>query len=287
MFGLALRTYQRKVQRFEEESRTNGKTLWESVLEYIGEKGPIRRQQIAERFRYEDERAVSSVVNDLVTTGLAYFSGRGDSAVFGITSDSDRRALSSDDKIDALALLLWGKVFRAPGSTAESLIRTTSAEELEVRAALTRLLADGRVSRDTDSDTAPLRSAAYVIPVGDLHGSDAAVFDHFQAVCTAIAAKLRQRRAQTDRPDQVGGTTLHFGVHPGHPHEAAALSLLQRVRTELNAFWNEVAAYNREHPIPEELATRVTFYFGQVVRPPTEGEGNGGATDDKAQESTR
>ena len=47
---------------------------------------------------------------------------------------------------------------------------------------------------------------------------------------------------------------------------------LERMRSELNTFWGEVAAYNKEHPIPDHQATRVTFYFGQVVTTPVDAD---------------
>jgi hypothetical protein len=100
------------------------------------------------------------------------------------------------------------------------------------------------------------------------------VLDHFQALARAIAAKLRARATGASGAE-LGGTTLHFGIHPGHPFETRVLGLLARIRAELDAFWNEVAAYNREHPTPDEVATRVTFYFGQVVTRPGETDGPG------------
>lgn len=133
-----------------------------------------------------------------------------------------------------------------------------------------RLLADGRIFRDAESEDAPLRSAPYVIPAGDKQGWEAAVFDHYQAVASAIAAKVRLRAIGSEEADLVGGTTLHFGVHAGHPYAERVLETVKRVREELNAFWNEVAAYNREHPFDSEIATRVTFYFGQTLTRPQE-----------------
>jgi len=50
MFGLALRTYQRKVQRLEESASASGRTLWEAVIEYLGETGPVRRDHLLDRF---------------------------------------------------------------------------------------------------------------------------------------------------------------------------------------------------------------------------------------------
>jgi hypothetical protein len=270
MFGLALRTYQRKVQRLEESESASGRTLWEAILEYVTEHAPVRRERVLERFRNDEELAVTAVINDLVTTGLVYSAGRGDSAVYGITSDADRKALSSDDATDALALLLWGTVFRSPGISTSALVGSTRTDEPLVRAALGRLLADGRVVRDGDTDDAPLRSAAFVIPLGAAQGWEAAVFDHYQALANGISSNLQQRAKGVPPNDLTGGTTLHFGIHPGHPFEAHVLGTLRRVREQLNASWNEVAAYNRDHPMADEAATRVTFYFGQSVTPPAD-----------------
>jgi hypothetical protein len=271
MFGLALRTYQRKVQRLEESASAGGRTLWEAVIEHLGDAGPVRRDRLLDRFRHDDELAVTAVLNDLVTTGLVYSSGRGDNAVYGVTSEADRKALSTDDVVESLALMLWGMVFRNTGISIRELLTHTRADEAQAREALGRLLLDGRVMREGNGDDAPLRSASFVISPGAAQGWEAAVFDHFQALATAVAAKVRARSSGAAAAD-VGGTTLHFGIQPGHPYEERVVGLLARIRAELDAFWREVAAYNREHPIPDDLATRVTFYFGQVVTRPGEGE---------------
>jgi hypothetical protein len=284
MFGLALRTYQRKVQRLEESASASGRTLWEAMLEYLGESGPARRDHVLQRFRHDDELAVSAVLNDLVTTGLVYSSGRGDNAVYGVTSEADRRALTSDDVIDSLALMLWGIVFRNTGITTRELVAQVRTDEGQVRQALERLLADGRVTTEGEGDDVALRSASFVISAGASQGWEAAVFDHFQALARAVAAKLRARAAGSAGAE-VGGTTLHFGIHAGHPYEERVVGLLGRIRAELDAFWKEVAAYNREHPIADELATRVTFYFGQVVTAP--GEGDARTAGSSAEETER
>jgi hypothetical protein len=277
MFGLALRTYQRKVQRLEESASAGGRTLWEAVIDYLSESGPVRRDRLLHRFVHDDELAVTAVVNDLVTTGLVYSSGRGDNAVYGVTSEADRKALSTDDVVESLAIMLWGMVFRSTGISSRELLAQTRGDDAQVREALGRLLADGRIVREGPDDDAPLRSAAFVISPGAAQGWEAAVFDHFQALATAIAAKLRARANGASGAD-VGGTTLHFGVHAGHPYEERVVGLLQRIRAELDTFWQEVAAYNRQHPTADELATRVTFYFGQVVTRPGDGDAPGVVT---------
>jgi len=271
MFGLALRTYQRKVQRLEESTSVRGRTLWEAVLGYIDEEGPARRERILAKFARDDQPAVTAVLNDLVTTGLVYCSGRAESAVYGVTSDADRRELTTrEDTLEVLATLLWGTIFRQPGTTTKDLLGDSREPEPNVRAALALLLGDGRVTRDANGDDAPLRSAAFTIAPGSTLGWEAAALDHFQAAARAIAERARARAAGESPPRTTGGTTLHFGIHPGHPHEAEVLGLLGRIRAELDRLWQKVADHNKEHPVPDEEATRVTFYFGQSVIVPGE-----------------
>jgi hypothetical protein len=268
MFGLALRSYQRKVQRLVESGTNGGKTLWAAVLEFVEEEGPAGRERIMQRFGNDDPLAVIAVLTDLVSTGLVYSSGRGDGTVYGVTSDADRRELTGEQAREALAFVLWGIVFRKTGTSIRELLSTTPADEATVRDAVASLLKDGRLTREGDGDDAPLRAATFLIPVGAQIGWEAAVFDHYQACARTIAAKMRQRTLGGAADTRVGGTTLHFGIRPGHPFEERVLGVLDRVRDDLNVLWKEVASYNEAHPTPDDEATRVTFYFGQCVVPP-------------------
>jgi hypothetical protein len=90
MFGLALRSYHRRVQRLEESASVREKTLWEAVQQFVASEGPVRRRRLLDRFRHDDELAVLSVLKDLVRSGLLYSSGRGETTVYGATSDADR-----------------------------------------------------------------------------------------------------------------------------------------------------------------------------------------------------
>jgi hypothetical protein len=98
-------------------------------------------------------------------------------------------------------------------------LRATRVGEVEGRAALMLLLADGRIFRNIESDDAPLTSSSFVIPLGAPNAWEAAVFDHFQAVATAITAKLQCRSLGGGHEDSIGGTTLHFGICAAHPFE--------------------------------------------------------------------
>jgi len=109
-------------------------------------------------------------------------------------------------------------------------------------------------------------SATVSVPVGADVGWAGAVIDHYQTVCTAIITKLQAGSGSSLPHDTVGGATLGFDIYPGHPHEEAVYGLLRTVRADVNRLWNEVAAYNREHPVPDAQKRKVHFYFGQTVQ---------------------
>jgi hypothetical protein len=102
-----------------------------------------------------------------------------------------------------------------------------------------------------------------LIPVGETAGWEAAVIDHYGSVLNAIAAKLASRAHTSAAADEVGGTTLAFDLWPGHPREQEVRGLLRETRARVLPLWEEVEAYNREHPSSETY--RVHFYCGQYL----------------------
>jgi hypothetical protein len=266
MFGLALRSYQRKVQRLEESGTSHNKTLWEAVLEFIESAESVTRPRVLERFKRDDEASVVAVLGDLVSSGLVSASGRGSTTLYRVTSEVDRKAMQSADSLDTLSHLVWGEIFRHPEITIKELTASFAVESERLQQAVELLVTDGRVERQGEGEAARFKSGPFLIPVGSQQGWEAAVFDHYQAMANAVAAKLRDR-SET----QIGGATLHFGVHPTHPHYDETLQTLSRIRDQLNELWRRVTEHNDQHPKPDTEMTRVTVYFGQNVRKP-EGE---------------
>ncbi len=70
MFGLGLRTYQRKIQRFLESSTDRGRSLWVAVLDYVERAGTVTRAQVLVQFASDDESQVRGVLRDLTENGL-------------------------------------------------------------------------------------------------------------------------------------------------------------------------------------------------------------------------
>ncbi|HVY31901.1 MAG TPA: hypothetical protein VHB79_35445 [Polyangiaceae bacterium] len=261
MFGLVLRGYQKKVQRLTESQTSSGQTLWLALHEYLQKHGSITRKRLFQVFERDDPNSVGAVLNDLVSSGLAYKTGTGDNSVYGVTQAQDHALLNQEYNLETASLLAWLMIYENPDSTRDSLVASTRLERATVDAAVQLLLEQGRVHEQQGMLTADTLS----IPVGAQQGWEAAVFDHFQAVCTAIAMKLRRGAKQSKTNDVVGGSTLAFDVHPAHPLRDEVYGSLERVRAQMNELWEKVVAYDQEHPVPDGQKQRVTFYFGQSV----------------------
>lgn len=270
MFGMALRTYQKRVQRLSESSTVRGKTLWQGVLDEL-QTGPATRRRLRRRFEYDGERELGAVLNDLVTSGLIYSTGRGDTALFGLTTQEAQKVLHDQDELDALSGLVWLYV-HTNGPVAPTQLHAHFAGSTDaVDGALQLLLRSGTLQQHDDG---LLHAQNFMVRVGEEQGWEAAVLDHFRAVVNAIGGKLRLGRAQSQHSDVVGGATLAFQIHADHPHKDAVLALLNDTRQRINELWSHVREHNRANPHPEEDSTIVTFYFGQNVNPlPTDADG--------------
>jgi hypothetical protein len=206
--------------------------------------------------RPADPADVTTVLNDLVGSGLAYVSGRGARAAYGLTPETDRLRQTQQEEHHAVAHLVWQLIATGRCDNREALAKQLHVDAPDLKEALATLLRDGRVVTRGDR----LHAATLDIPVGAEQGWEAAVSDHFRAVATAIAAKLRHGRSE--KGDRIGGATLRFTIHPEHPHETRVYGLLERTRAELETLWAEVSEWNVKHPPPDD-APVVTFYFGQ------------------------
>jgi hypothetical protein len=269
MFGLALRSYQKKVQRLNESSTERETSLWEAVLQLIQRDGSVSRAEAQLRFGRDGELAVASVLKDLVGSGLVSVMGRGMAARYSPTSEQDRERLLADADHDALVNLAWLAIYRGATSIAEVATNLRMPED-KAHAIVAQLVTSGRIERGEPDGR--LRAATLTIPVGAEQGWEAAVLDHFRTVANAIANKVRQGTARSELSHLIGGGTLSFDLQPGHPYEAQVTQLLSRVRKDVDELLAQVSGWNRAHALDEERRYRVWFYFGQNIEQPGDGE---------------
>src|SRR5690242_11828141 len=121
MFGLALRTYQRKVDRLAASASVAEKTLWQAVLEYVSREGSVTRSQVLAAFERDASEDVIAVLGDLVASGLLYATGRGKQAAYGATSRSDQEALMREQKRETLLHVVWLELAAPQGMTRREL----------------------------------------------------------------------------------------------------------------------------------------------------------------------
>jgi hypothetical protein len=264
MFGLGLRTYQRKIQRLTESSTDRGRSLWEAVLDYICDQKTASRSSIQLRFARDDDAQVRGVLRDLCDSGLVFGSGQGPGAVYRATSDEELRAIRQLRIGEGLDELLWAIVCREGPATLENLVALTHLSRSDLEQALTRLVDSNRVQRVHDNTDIVYQTGSLFVPVGSPVGWEAAVFDHFQAMVKTICCRLRDETATSTPGDVVGGSTYTLEVWPGHPLEQETCTTLSRLRTALVDLRRRVEEYNEAHGIPEQHR-QVVLYVGQCM----------------------
>jgi hypothetical protein len=257
MFGLALRSYQKKTRRLVESVTENSQTLWEVVYAFIAE-APRARQRVLQRFQHDGEREVGAVLNDLMSSGLIFQTGSGARAVYGATSEQTREHVQRAGDVEAVANVIWMKVFHCESKSKAELSQALHVDEALLDSALAELRDTGRVVEREDGQ---LEACNLVIPTAQ-EGKEAAMLDHFQAV-----AKVLARKAQAaSGPAEDGGATFSFSIYPGHPHETEVRSLLNEIRQRVDGLWDKVAGHNRSINLERDSADQVTFYLGQVTQ---------------------
>ena len=264
MFGMALRTYHRKVRSCRQSQSEEGSTVWEAVFQHICLHEPIAAVDVHQRFGQDDLDVVTGVLNDLVNSGLVYRAGRGDRAMYRRAAAADF-ATGDGDAPQAWDWLVWLTVYRAGPLTRAQVEQQTRATGEQCRDALDRLLVQGQIHSEGDGEERTYTSARFEIPLGQSHGWEAAVLDHFQALVTAVVIKLGGGAASARPGDQVGGSTWTLEVGKDHPLREEAVSTLARLRREVEDLRERIDACNAAEP-PAEPQERVVVYVGQYVR---------------------
>ncbi len=267
MFGMTLRTYHRKIRELSQSQSVEGRSLWEALLEYVRANEPVTAAKVYKRFARDERDVVVSVLADLVNTGFCYRSGRGANAVYRIADAGDFSDDSDRAREVANEYLVWQAVYRAKHATVEQVASTTRLAEDAIKAALPALLADGRVELSSEGG---YTSSRIDVPVGQSHGWEAAVFDHYQALVAAVCAKLSAGETRAEHGDLTGGATFSLDLWRGHPMEEEVLGTLKSVRAQLENLRDRLDEVNAQKGQPPD--ERLVFYFGQHFKSDRETE---------------
>lgn len=266
MFGMALRSYRQKVQRLGESATSRGVTLWSAIQTYLSERESASRNEVLERFKFDDEVSVRGILNDLVEGGFIIRSGRGVDTRYRAATEEELLDLGTsleDRSVESLAAYVWLQIYREGPLNAKKLAQHVPVSESLLQSALKMLMDKGQIQLQDQGSETLYTTEQVLIPLGESAGWEAAVIDHHRQVLNAIAAKIGSGNRASAKQDEVGGTTLTFSLRPGHPKEQEVRRLLAEMRSRVLPLWDEVTQYNDKHPISEEY--KVHFYFGQYL----------------------
>ena len=160
---------------------------------------------------------MAAVLHDLVSSGLISCTGKGVTAIYRVTSDTERKAVGAAADVESLCNLVWVELYRGgPLGLTELQALWPSANKI-LPDVLSRLQGESRIALVERSDVGgepQYRATEIAIPVGSEQGWEGAVLDHFRAMSTAIAHKLSFLSLVDDTSakvqEQVGGATLTF-----------------------------------------------------------------------------
>lgn len=263
MFGMGLRTYQRKIQRLQESSTDRGRSLWEAILEYISSERMVTRANVQLRFARDEDAQVRGVLRDLCDSGLIFSSGHGPSTAYRAASEDELDTMRQMRSNDGIEELVWALVYREGPITPARLANVIHLEPAELETVLQRLVDVQRIEAVTQNGATSYCATSLHVPLGAAIGWEAAVFDHFQAVVKTICCRMRDDRPTA--PD-VGGSTFTLDVWPGHPLEEEARGTLERLRNTLVELRRKIEDVNRQQLVPEHH-DQVILYVGQCVIP--------------------
>jgi hypothetical protein len=258
MFGMALRTYQRKVQRLQESASVRGQTLWQAVYDFIQSRDVIARRDILARFDNDEEALVRGVLADLVDSGFVFATGPSNDTSFRAATDAEIGAMAREPNDKLLTALM----FRRGPKSADELRALVRWDPKALDEALDRLVRDGLVTRDDSGGSPVFRSERLLVPMGAETGWEAAVYDHYHSVVRTVCARLRGLAEGTAPDDTVGGSTYTLEVWDGHPLKDEVFATLRGLRDQLGALRQRVLAESAAAPRPTRR-DGVVVYCGQ------------------------
>lgn len=264
MFGMGLRTFQRKIQRVMESTTDRGQSLWAAVFDHISTQKIATRASIQERFAKDDAAQIRGLLRDLCESGLVFSSGQGPGTMYRAASDDELQAFRQVRSPEGLDELVCAIVYRQGPISSERLAEVTRFELPELRGVLDRLVGSGGLEQVGAGEAAVYKTGSLCVPMGAPAGWEAAIFDHFQAMVKTICCRLREDRTTSSARDTVGGSTFTIDVWPGHPQEEEVHSTLARVRSLLMDLRQRTDMHNAAHGIPERH-DQVVLYVGQCL----------------------
>ena len=272
MFGMALRSYLRRIQGLSESSTERGRTLWEAVLDYLSQ-GEVRsRAQVLKRFSRDDQNLVRGVLHDLTESGLVFSSGSGLEQMFRATTKAEQLQMGKLAETAGFEELLWAFIYREGPLDRAALCELVPGDVERLDQALAHLRSLGKVTVEVQGAELRYRAERLEVLLQAEAGWEAAVFDHYRALVQTICRRLAHGGVAggssagggASAQSRVGGSTFTLDVWEGHPFADEAYGVLARFRAIHTELYERIERHNGEHGRPPEY-DQVVIYGGQHV----------------------
>jgi hypothetical protein len=265
MFGITLRAFHHRMSRLSESRTERGQSLWDALYSFVQERGSVTRQALLDRFSADDETLVRGVLRELVDAGMLFRSGAAHATFYRAARSDEQPERGASDGVERLASLLWVAIQRLGPIDIDRLSDVVPADPDDMEAALSHLVAHGRIGEQRSKDGRSFAADTFLIPVGDSAGWEAAVFDHYQALVTTIATKLRLGGRQSATDDWVGGSTYSIELDRDHPLFEEVTGFLRATRERAVSLRRRVEELNVARGDGGVSPLRVLIYMGQSV----------------------
>jgi len=196
MFGLALRSYQQKVNRLHESTAWDMRSLWTSVYDYLSKAKKATRKDIFDRYNAADERVLSSILADLTASGFltktdVKTTKGGNDTIYTVTDDNmaNKPTLNQACTLN----LVWTYIYTYPRVSRQNIAERLGLDADAVQSVLEQLEKTNRIERVVD-DLGEYFVAPWCIQeAGEgVMGMLSGMYHHFQSICSALAIKLEQ-----------------------------------------------------------------------------------------------
>ena len=91
------------------------------------------------------------------------------------------------------------------------------------------------------------------------------MFDHYQAMVSAICNKVRRGSTRSREGESTGGSTYGYDIWPGHPFHDEVVGMLEATRRRARELRERVDRHNETAGCSADEQRHVIFYVGQTV----------------------
>lgn len=259
LIGRSLSAFYEKKKRLAAEptAPSEFEAVYRHLLKRTNGRG-LRQWELLSELPWLAEDRVAPMLKYMVRYGLLSVSRTGANAEYRVVGHEHHGGGRVHDVVVTL--------YSHGAMTLAQLAETTGVGEQDLELALGRLRETDALIEVGDGATRTFAVRHYYVGTNEPSGWHAAIWVHLKAVCDAIIQKVRAGEHTASQGDQFGGTTFEFVIPTDYPRYDEIVGFLDRTRTQMDAWLDEVRELPAPADAPDQTWHRVVIYTGQSVK---------------------